>query len=163
MSPADELTVGEVAKRSGFATSALRYYEDVGLIESTRTSGGQRRFQRPVLRRLAFISAARHVGLTLDEIKAALETLPTSRTPNKADWQRLSKSWRSRLDEEITALEALRDGLDSCIGCGCLSLQRCWITNPSDVAAGRGPGARFLSERLRPGSNPRGDTVGRRG
>lgn len=150
METTDELTVGEVAKRSGFAPSAIRYYEDVGLIRSSRTSGGQRRFERSVLRRLAFIAAARHVGLTLEEIREALAQLPEGRTPTKSDWGRLSASWRSRLDEEITALQQLRGGLESCIGCGCLSLQKCWITNPGDIAARQGPGARLLSERLRP-------------
>lgn len=146
----DGLTVGEAAKRSGFATSALRYYEDVGLIESARTSGNQRRYPRPVLRRLAFIAAARHVGLTLDEVREALDTLPKGRTPTRSDWQRLSTAWRSRLDAEIAALENLRNRLDRCIGCGCLSLEECQITNPADAAARRGPGARFLPEPLRP-------------
>ena len=118
METTDELTVGEVAKRSGFASSAIRYYEDVGLIRSSRTSGGQRRFERSVLRRLAFIAAARHVGLTLEEIREALAQLPEGRTPTKSDWGRLSASWRSRLDEEITALQQLRDGLENCT-CGC--------------------------------------------
>jgi len=144
------MTVGEVARRSGFATSALRYYEDVGLIEAERTDGGQRRYHRGVLRRLAFIAAARHVGLTLDEIREAFAVLPDGRTPNRSDWTRLSRSWRQRLDAEIEALESLRDGLDSCIGCGCLSLQTCHISNPGDVIARRGPGARMLPEPLRP-------------
>lgn len=147
----DGLTVGEVARRSGFATSALRYYEEVGLIESDRTSGNQRRYPRPVLRRLAFIAAARHVGLTLEEIKAALDRLPRRRTPTKTDWNRLSRAWRGRLDAEIAALEQLRDRLDHCIGCGCLSLQECQISNPADAAARRGPGARYLAESLRAG------------
>lgn len=146
----DMLTVGEVAGRSGFAASALRYYQDMGLIESVRTSGGQRRYERGVLRRLAFIAAARHVGLTLDEIKEAFDLLPSARTPTKADWTRLSKSWRARLDGEIEALQQLRDGLDSCIGCGCLSLKQCAISNPDDLAGRRAPGARFLPEPLRP-------------
>ena len=144
----DLLTVGAVAERSGFATSALRYYERLGLISSTRTSGGQRRYQRSVLRRLAFIRAARNVGLSLDEAAAALATLPGGRTPTKADWTRLSQSWRHRLDDQIEALSRLRDGLDSCIGCGCLSLRRCAFSNPSDVAAGEGPGAAYLPRRL---------------
>ncbi len=144
----DLLTVGAVAERSGFATSALRYYERLGLISSTRTSGGQRRYQRNVLRRLAFIRAARNVGLSLDEAAAALATLPGGRTPTKADWTRLSQSWRHRLDDQIEALSRLRDGLDSCIGCGCLSLRRCAFSNPSDVAAGEGPGAAYLPRRL---------------
>lgn len=139
-----ELTVGEVAQRSGFATSALRFYEREGLIEAQRTSGNQRRFDRAVLRRLAFIAAARHVGLTLDEIRSSLARLPQGRTPSKRDWSRLSARWRQRLDDEIAALEDLRDGLDSCIGCGCLSLARCRLSNPEDGAARTGPGARFL-------------------
>jgi MerR family redox-sensitive transcriptional activator SoxR len=150
----DLLTVGAVADRSGFATSALRYYERLGLIESTRTSGGQRRYTRSVLRRLAFIRAARNVGLSLEEVAAALATLPGGRTPTKADWTRLSRTWRHRLDEQIEALSRLRDGLDSCIGCGCLSLRRCAFSNPSDVAALQGPGAAFLPRRLTRASEP---------
>jgi MerR family redox-sensitive transcriptional activator SoxR len=145
----DLLTVGEAAARSGFAPSALRYYERLGLIDATRTSGGRRRYQRSVLRRLAFIRAARNVGLSLEEVAAALSTLPGGRTPTRADWTRLSRSWRRRLDGQIAALQALRDGLDSCIGCGCLSLRRCAFSNPQDAAARRGPGAVFLPERLR--------------
>jgi MerR family redox-sensitive transcriptional activator SoxR len=139
--PENLLTVGEVAARSGFAPSALRYYERLGLLRATRTSGGQRRYERSMLRRLAFVRAARNVGLSLDEVEHALARLPDGRTPTKADWARLSKDWRQRLDEQIAALEALRDGLDSCIGCGCLSLRRCALSNPGDVAAS-GPGAR---------------------
>lgn len=145
----DVLTVGEVAQRSGFAASAIRYYEREGLIRAERTSGGQRRFARSMLRRLAFIRAARHVGLSLDEVRAALAKLPASRTPTRADWTAISRSWRARLDTEIEALVALRDGLDSCIGCGCLSLQTCRLTNPGDVAASEGPGAVYLPEWLR--------------
>ena len=115
---ADRLTVSETAERSGFAPSALRYYERKGLISSERTSGNQRRYDRAVLRRLAFIAAARHVGLTLDEVREALALLPDERTPTKADWTRISRSWRDRLDAEIAALEKLRDGLTGCIGCG---------------------------------------------
>src|SRR5690242_10557198 len=149
MRTTDQLTVSDVAERSGFAPSALRFYEREGLIHATRTTGNQRRYQRSVLRRLAFIRAARNVGLTLDEVAAALATLPDSRTPTKADWTRLSRSWRSRLDAQIAALEKLRDGLDSCIGCGCLSLQRCAISNPADIMAQQGPGAQFLPRALR--------------
>ena len=145
----DLLTVGEVAHRSGFAASALRYYERLGLIDAARTAGGQRRYQRHVLRRLAFIRAARNVGLSLDEVAAALAALPGGRTPTKADWTRLSRGWRRRLDDQIAALTALRDGLDSCIGCGCLSLRRCAFSNPHDVAAAGGPGAVFLPRQLR--------------
>lgn len=145
----DRLTVGEVAERSGFAASALRYYERKGLIAADRTDGNQRRYDRAVLRRLAFIAAARHVGLTLEEVQDALALLPDARTPTKADWERISRHWRDRLDAEIAALEKLRAGLTSCIGCGCLSLQRCRISNPDDVAAD-GPGAAFLPEALHP-------------
>jgi MerR family redox-sensitive transcriptional activator SoxR len=143
------LTVGEIAERSGFAASAVRYYEREGLVRATRTEGGQRRFARSELRRLAFIRAARHVGLTLEEMRVALGKLPASRTPTRADWSRISRSWRKRLDTEIDALVALRDGLDSCIGCGCLSLQTCRLANPQDVAAGSGPGAVYLPRWLR--------------
>lgn len=146
----DRLSVSEVADRSGFAASALRYYERQGLITADRTDGGQRRYDRSVLRRLAFIAAARHVGLTLDEIRESLALLPDERTPTKADWTRISRSWRRRLDAEIAALEKLRDGLTGCIGCGCLSLQRCRISNPQDIVAPEGPGAVFLPEPLHP-------------
>jgi MerR family redox-sensitive transcriptional activator SoxR len=119
MKATDALTVSDVARRSGFAASALRFYEDRGLLSASRTSGGQRRYQRSVLRRLAFIRAARNIGLSLDGIADALASLPDTRTPNRADWARLSHAWRNRLDDQILALTALRDGLDSCIGCGC--------------------------------------------
>jgi MerR family redox-sensitive transcriptional activator SoxR len=145
----DHLTVSDVAARSGYTPSALRFYEREGLIHATRTTGNQRRYERSVLRRLAFIRAARNVGLTLDEVAAALATLPDSRTPTRADWTRLSRTWRHRLDDQITALEKLRDGLDSCIGCGCLSLKRCAMSNPGDIARGDGPGARYLPAPLR--------------
>jgi MerR family transcriptional regulator, redox-sensitive transcriptional activator SoxR len=145
----DLLTVSDVAARSGFAPSALRFYEREGLIQAIRTSGNQRRYERGVLRRLAFIRAARNVGLTLEEVAAALATLPDSRTPTKADWTRLSRSWRARLDAQISALEKLRDGLDSCIGCGCLSLKRCAMSNPGDIARAGGPGAGYLPDPLR--------------
>ncbi len=146
----DLLTVGELAQRSGFAASAIRFYEKAGLITASRTAGGQRRFQRNVLRRLAFIRAARNVGLTLEEVAAALAKLPDGRTPTRTDWSRLSKDWRARLDDQIAGLTALRDNLDSCIGCGCLSLKRCAIYNPADSAAGSGPGAVYLPKSLRP-------------
>lgn len=143
------MSVGQVAERSGYAASALRFYEREGLIRSVRNPGGHRRFAPSVLRRLAFIRAARHVGLSLDEIREVMSRLPDERTPTKADWTRISRAWRGRLDEEIAALVALRDGLDSCIGCGCLSLQRCRLSNPADVAARGGPGAAYLPEPLR--------------
>jgi MerR family transcriptional regulator, redox-sensitive transcriptional activator SoxR len=152
MKSSDVLTVAEVSRRSGFAPSALRFYEREELISATRTAGGQRRYERSVLRRLAFIRAARNIGLSLEEVRAALATLPSSRTPTRADWTRLSRGWRKRLDEQIEALVALRSGLDSCIGCGCLSLQRCRISNPSDLAAAQGPGAAYLPSPLRKAS-----------
>jgi MerR family transcriptional regulator, redox-sensitive transcriptional activator SoxR len=139
-----DLTIGEVAERSGVATSALRFYEREGLIESTRSAGGQRRFHRDVLRRVAFIRAAQHVGLSLDEIRGSLASLPDNRTPTAADWEKLSRSWRPLLDERIDELNRLRDRLDSCIGCGCLSLRACRLANPHDVAAELGPGPRYL-------------------
>ncbi|CAN5797930.1 redox-sensitive transcriptional activator SoxR [soil metagenome] len=144
MRTTDLLTVGEVAERGGFARSALHFYEREGLIAATRTSGNQRRYQRSVLRRLAFIRAARNVGLSLDEIRAVLATLPSNRTPTRADWARISRLWRRRLDDQIAALEALRGGLESCIGCGCLSLRRCALSNPQDRLGADGPGARYL-------------------
>jgi MerR family transcriptional regulator, redox-sensitive transcriptional activator SoxR len=149
MRTTDLLTVGEISRRSGFAESAVRYYERLGLLAASRTSGGQRRFERSMLRRLAFIRAARNVGLSLAEVAEALESLPAGRTPTRADWTRLSRGWRRRLDDQIEALTALRDGLDSCIGCGCLSLQRCAISNPGDAARAGGPGAAYLPAGLR--------------
>jgi MerR family redox-sensitive transcriptional activator SoxR len=142
--PQDLLTIGELAARSGLSTSALRFYDSQGLITASRTAGNQRRYQRSVLRRVSFVRSAQRVGLTLDEIKQALATLPEERTPTRADWERLSRQWRERLDERIRELEALRDKLASCIGCGCLSLDRCALSNPADVAALQGPGAAFL-------------------
>jgi MerR family redox-sensitive transcriptional activator SoxR len=143
------LAIGEVARRSGVAPSALRYYEEQGLIGASRTAGGARRYPRSVLRRLAIIRAGRNVGLSLPEIRDALDTLPADRPPTATDWARLSQGWRDRVDEQIVALERLRDGLTSCIGCGCLSLSRCALSNPGDVAAGDGPGARWLPPALR--------------
>ncbi|MBN1205940.1 MAG: redox-sensitive transcriptional activator SoxR [Myxococcaceae bacterium] len=138
------ITIGELSARSGMATSALRYYEREGLIRAERTGGNQRRFPRSELRRVAFIRAAQNVGLTLEEIREALATLPDGRTPTRADWERLSRVWRHRLEERIAELERLRDKLTSCIGCGCLSLQRCKLYNPGDRAARAGAGARYL-------------------
>jgi len=143
-SPASQLTIGELSERSGVASSALRYYESQGLIQSERTSGNQRRYVRATLRRVAFIRSAQRVGLTLEEIQEALATLPQSRTPTKSDWARLSRSWRPRIESQIERLERLRDKLDGCIGCGCLSLKRCALNNPDDEVAPRGPGAVFL-------------------
>ena len=139
-----ELAIGEVSERSGLAVSAIRFYEDKGLIASTRTPGGQRRFRRDVLRRLAFIQAAQRVGLSLDEIGAAMATLPGDAGPTGPEWKELSASWRPLLDERISLLTALRDQLDHCIGCGCLSLDRCKLNNPGDRAARLGAGARYL-------------------
>ncbi len=134
------LSVGELAARSGVAPSALRYYERLGLIRSTRTSGNQRRYDRSMLRRVAFIRVSAQVGIPLEEIGAALATLPDGRTPTKADWARLSRAWRTRLDARIALLQRLRDTLTGCIGCGCLSLQRCQLYNPGDELAASGPG-----------------------
>ena len=146
----EELTIGAVATRSGLAPSALRFYEERGLIASTRTDGGQRRYGRDVLRRLACIQAAQRVGLTLEEIGAALAELPEHAGPGGQEWRRLSRSWRPLLDERIRLLEALRDQLDSCIGCGCLSLERCQLANPLDRAGDAGPGPRYLMGGNRP-------------
>ena len=142
--PAQLLTIGEVSARSGVATSALRYYEEQGLIFAERTAGNQRRYRRMTLRRVAFIRSAQRVGLTLDEIAEALATLPAGRTPTKADWSRLSRGWRPRLEAQIERLERLRDKLDGCIGCGCLSLRTCALQNHDDEVSVRGPGPRFL-------------------
>jgi MerR family redox-sensitive transcriptional activator SoxR len=138
------LTIGELADRANVSTSALRFYEREGLIASDRTSGGQRRYHRDVLRRVAFVRAAQRVGLTLDEIKTALESLPSNRTPTASDWARLSRSWRPLLNRRIAELQRVRDKLDSCIGCGCLSLRACHLLNPNDIAAEEGPGPRWL-------------------
>ncbi|MGI8416602.1 MAG: redox-sensitive transcriptional activator SoxR [Nakamurella sp.] len=145
------LTVGDVAHRSGYAPSALRFYETQGLIESTRTGGGQRRYRRDVLRRLAFVRAARNVGLSLDEIAEELRRLPNGRTPTASDWARISKDWQDRLNAQIQAIEALRDQLTGCIGCGCLSLKSCVLNNPGDVLAesSNAPGAALLPALLR--------------
>ena len=146
MHTTDLLTVSEVAHRSGFAASALRFYEREGLLSATRTSGGQRRYQRSVLRRLAFIAAAQRVGLSLAEIAATLATLPADRPPSKRDWARLSRAWREDVEERIALLERVRDDLASCIGCGCLSLKTCGLLNPGDEAAALGVGARYLRQ-----------------
>ncbi|MBW1604304.1 redox-sensitive transcriptional activator SoxR [Streptomyces sp. JJ66] len=140
-----ELTVGEVAARSGVATSALRFYERNGLIHSRRTSGNQRRYTRETLRRVAFIRASQRVGISLEHIRAALALLPENRTPSRADWARLSECWREDLNLRIKQLTELRDDLDDCIGCGCLTLDRCALINPRDVAAEAGPGCRGLT------------------
>jgi MerR family redox-sensitive transcriptional activator SoxR len=142
--PIDQLlTIGEVAKRSGVAASALRFYEDRGLIESERAGSGHRRYRRAVLRRIAFIVFAQRIGLTLEEIKEELDKLPGDHAPNRRDWSRLSAGWTSRIDERIAELERLRAGLTECIGCGCLSLGRCQLANPGDRAGRAGPGPRY--------------------
>jgi len=139
-----ELTIGEVASRSGVATSALRFYEEQGLIVSRRTPGNQRRYERPVLRRIAVIQAGRAAGIPLEQIRATLATLPAHRTPTRRDWQKLSRGWREDIDQRIATLEALRDRLTTCIGCGCLSIDACELLNPDDEAAEVGSGAHYL-------------------
>jgi len=138
------LAVGELAERSGVAVSALHFYEARGLIRAERSAGNQRRYARVTLRRVAFIRAAQQLGIGLVEIAAALAQLPQQRTPNKADWAQLSRGWRAQLDARIVALQALRDRLDGCIGCGCLSLRACALYNPDDQCAKRGSGAQRL-------------------
>ena len=140
----ESLTIGELAARSGVAPSALRYYERLGLIRAGRTGGNQRRYERAELRRVAFIRIAAQVGVPLEEIKAALDGLPDSRTPTAADWAKLSARWRQRLEDQIGLLQRLRDKLTGCIGCGCLSLRRCTLMNPDDVLAKRGSGPHYL-------------------
>lgn len=137
------LNIGEVARRSGVAASALRFYEVRGLIRSERKGAGQRRFPRSVLRRVAFIVFAQRIGLSLDEIGIELAKLPPHRAPTGHDWSRLSKTWTTRIDERIRELELLRAGLTRCIGCGCLSLERCQLSNPGDRVARQGPGPRY--------------------
>ena len=139
-----ELSPGQLADRAGVAVSALHFYEAEGLIQSRRTPGNQRRYSRDTLRRVAFIRASQRVGIPLKTIKEALATLPDRRTPNRADWARLSQSWREDLDDRIRHLQDLRDQLDGCIGCGCLSIDRCRLYNPDDVRGNEGPGARKL-------------------
>jgi MerR family redox-sensitive transcriptional activator SoxR len=138
------LTIGQLAERSGVAPSAIRFYEARGLLSSQRTTGNQRRYAQSTLRRVAFIRTAQRVGLSLEEIGEALGTLPDGRTPTTADWHRISRGWRPRLDEQIRRIELLRDRLDSCIGCGCLSLKSCSLMNPHDDLASEGPGAVLL-------------------
>ena len=137
------LTIGETAKRSGVAASALRFYEEKGLIASERAGSGHRRYPRPVLRRIAFVVFAQRIGLSLEEIRAELEKLPPNQAPKRRDWSRLSATWTARIDERIAELERLKAGLTECIGCGCLSLDRCQLANPGDRAGSRGPGARY--------------------
>ena len=142
------LSIGELSARSGVAPSALRYYEAEGLIRATRSPGGQRRYSRDAIRRVSFIRVAQQVGLTLDEIQAALASLPDNRTPTKADWERLASAWRPRIDQQIAVLERLRSRLTGCIGCGCLSLKICQLYNPGDELAERGPGPHHILDNL---------------
>jgi MerR family redox-sensitive transcriptional activator SoxR len=141
----DHLTIGELSRRSGVASSALRFYESVGLIAAERTSGNQRRYPRHMLRRVAFIRAAQRVGLSLDEIHEALASLPNGRTPNKSDWERVSRTWTSRIDRQIADLHRLKGRLTNCVGCGCLSLRTCLLSNPDDVQGERGVGPAWLA------------------
>lgn len=140
-----ELTPGQLAERSGVAVSALHFYEREGLVESRRTAGNQRRYSRDTLRRVAFIRTSQRVGVPLADIRAALDTLPQGRTPTKKDWARLSRGWRTELDRRIEQLERLRDTLDQCIGCGCLSLRSCRLNNRDDVLGEDGSGPRILA------------------
>lgn len=144
-----DLAPGEVARRAGVAVSALHFYEREGLIDSIRTTGNQRRYHRDVLRRISFIRVSQGVGISLGEIRDALATLPEGRTPTKADWARLSRAWRSTLDERISRLEQLRDTLDDCIGCGCLSMRSCRLANPGDALSQYGDGPVRLLGRSR--------------
>src|SRR5262245_5583465 len=138
------MTIGEVADRSGISTSALRFYEAQGLLTASRTSGNQRRYARAVLRRLALVQAGRAAGIPLERIRTALETLPSGRTPTRRDWERLSRAWRDDLEQQIATLNAIRDRLTTCIGCGCLSIDACGLLNPDDEAGRLGPGAHYL-------------------
>ena len=140
----NELTIGEVATRSGVAPSALRFYEREGLIVSRRTNGNQRRYERAVLRRIALVQAGRAAGIPLEQIRASLATLPANRTPNRRDWERLSRNWREDIDRRIATLDALRNRLTTCIGCGCLSIDACELLNPDDEASELGSGAHYL-------------------
>lgn len=141
---ASELTIGELSARSGVAPSALRFYEEQHLISADRTSGNQRRYSRAMLRRLALIQAGRAAGIPLAQIRGALQTLPSHRTPTRRDWERLSRDWRADIDCRIATLQTLRNRLTTCIGCGCLSIDRCTLLNPDDEAAALGSGAHYL-------------------
>lgn len=144
MRPTDRLSIGQLATRTGIAISAIRYYETQGLIHPDRNAGGQRQFQRSDIRRLSFVRIAQQFGFTIDQIGAQLQLLPEARTPTKADWKKISKNFRAALDARIETLTKLRDNLDGCIGCGCLSLKKCKLYNPNDAAAIRGNGPRYL-------------------
>jgi len=154
---ARELTIGELSERSGVSQSALRFYEREGLVSAWRTDGNQRRYAPVTLRRVALVQAGRAAGVPLERIRAALDELPEGRTPTKRDWERLSKSWRRELDERIATLEAVRDRLTTCIGCGCLSLRTCALLNPEDEAGSLGGGAHYLRR-----VSPRGGSLARR-
>ncbi len=147
---AKRFTIGEISARSGVATSALRFYEEHGLIASERNESGHRRYHADVMRRVSFIRTAQRVGLSLGEIAQALASLPNKRTPTAKDWNKLASSWRPRLTEQIAVITRMRDQLDGCIGCGCLSLTSCGLWNPDDVAADWGPGPRYLLSDDRP-------------
>ncbi len=151
----DDLTIGELSTRSGVTASALRFYEGQGLITADRTSGNQRRYDRATLRRVALIQAGRAAGIPLEQIGSALAALPSHRTPTRRDWERLSRGWRGDIDRRIATLHALRNRLNTCIGCGCLSIDRCSLLNPDDEAAHLGPGAHYLQH----GSPERGEDV----
>jgi len=155
----EHLSIGEVASRTGVSVSALRFYEREGLVRAERSDGDQRRYTRDAIRRVSFVRIAQRVGLSLDEIRDALSSLPHDRTPNKSDWARLSATWRPRLDQQIAELIRLRDNLSSCIGCGCLSLRTCALYNPHDAAATLGAGARYLLSDDRP-TRATGSAVG---
>jgi MerR family redox-sensitive transcriptional activator SoxR len=152
-----ELSIGAVSERTGVAPSALRFYEAEGLIRARRSSAGQRRYPRETIRRVSFIRVAQQVGLKLEEIREALASLPDNRTPDHRDWERISTSWRPRLDAQIAMLERLRDRLDGCIGCGCLSLEACHLLNPNDALAERGPGPRYVLDDDSPAPKRSGD------
>lgn len=148
----DLMSIGEVVERTGVAHSALRFYEDEGLIHSERASSGHRRYRRDVIRRVSFVRVAQLVGLSLADIRAALDGLPHSRTPTQKDWEQMARSWAPVLDERIAVLERLRDQLTGCFGCGCLSMTACALVNPGDEAAEAGPGPRYVLESDEPGS-----------
>jgi MerR family transcriptional regulator, redox-sensitive transcriptional activator SoxR len=150
----DDLTIGELSARSGVAASALRFYEAHGLIQAGRTGGNQRRFPRVTLRRVALIQAGRAAGIPLEQVRTALDTLPSGRTPTRRDWERLSRAWRTDIERRIETLQALRDRLTTCIGCGCLSIDRCSLLNPEDEAAALGPGAHYLQRDSRRARTP---------
>tara|TARA_R110001592_G_scaffold164859_1_gene399008 strand:+ start:1108 stop:1572 length:465 start_codon:yes stop_codon:yes gene_type:complete len=151
MNPTDRLSIGQLADRTGLSVSAIRYYETQNLIESERNSGGQRRFLRSDIRRLSFVQITQQFGFSIEQIRTLLDTLPEGRTPNKVDWRQISRSIRQHLDSRIETLERLRDNLDGCIGCGCLSLRKCALYNPDDQAGASGVGPRYLlGERPKP-------------